>query len=190
MLVVDFIAGPSVGKSSLALGVASALKMSQLNRPLVIEYLPEFAKKLVWQNRGEELKDRFWSSSQQNEELKLLCNPQTGIDIVVFDGSLILDAVYARWTNDPAIQEIDELIKERYKGYPTLTIQVERNTDIPYEETGRFQTFEQSKEIDNIIGHYIEAWDIKPIVAHSSVSEVVRLKEIVLTRFQEGKNVQ
>ena len=190
MLVVDFIAGPSVGKSSLALGLASALKMSQLRKPFVCEYLPEFAKKLVWQNRGHELKDRFWSSEQQNQELKLLYNPTTGIDIIIFDGSLILDAVYARWTKDPKIHEIDKLIKARYQSYSTLTIKVERNINIPYEKAGRFQTFQQSKEIDNIIENYIESWNIKTVVAHSSVSEVTRLKELILNRLQEETNVQ
>ena len=180
MLVVDFTAGPGVGKSALALGLTSALKMT--DRPIVVEYLPEFAKGLVWRNRGHELKNRFWSADQQFDELSLLCQPSSKIDVVVFDGSLVLDAVYANWTHDLNTVEIDELVKARYQTYPTLTVNVQRNPNIQYEETGRFQTLEQSHEVDIIVKRYLEMWGIKFIPAYSDFSEVLRLRDIVLNR--------
>jgi hypothetical protein len=177
MFIVDFIAGPGVGKSSLALGLASALMMT--NRPFVVEYLPEFAKKLVWQNRGELLKNRFWSSTQQIEELDLLCAPLNNIDIVIFDGSLLLDVAYAEWQKDPELAEVERFVKPLYYRNKTITIQVERSPDIPYEATGRFQTREESCEIDKIIDSYREKWKIDVIKAHSSPLEVIRLADII-----------
>ena len=52
-LVVNLFAGPGAGKTSCAWEIASELK----KRGIVTEYVPEYAKELVWDENYEALVD-------------------------------------------------------------------------------------------------------------------------------------
>jgi len=53
--VINFVAAPSSGKSLMAALIFSELKM----RHYKAEYVQEYAKTLIWQNRLEELANQY-----------------------------------------------------------------------------------------------------------------------------------
>ena len=64
--VINFVAAPSSGKSLMAALIFSELKM----RHYKAEYVQEYAKTLIWQNRLEELANQYNVSLESLNLLK------------------------------------------------------------------------------------------------------------------------
>lgn len=88
MKAINFFGAPGAGKSTAALGLASAMKRAWHNS----EYVAEFAKDQVWADTAHLLKKQNWVLANQELRLSVL---RGKIDYAVIDGPLLLSAFYA-----------------------------------------------------------------------------------------------
>lgn len=89
MKVVNFFGGPGTGKSTAAAGLFYLMKKHGAN----CEYVPEFAKELVWEERFNVMTgDQFYIMAQQHRSIDRL---RGKVDYVVTDSPLLLSAIYA-----------------------------------------------------------------------------------------------
>lgn len=135
-LVINFVGGPGAGKSYMAMRVASNLK----ERKVSCEYVPEFAKDLVYEGREEELGDQLYILAMQNHMLKRV---KDKVDVIVTDSPILLSMYYNDEGGRLYKPEIfNDLILDTYKNYNNIVYYVERNH--PYVREGRYQTEDES----------------------------------------------
>lgn len=142
MKVVNLLGGPSSTKSTTAAGVFYELKSLGYK----VEYVSEFAKDLVWEERYQTLKDdQLYVLGEQNHRLHRLRNK---VDWVITDTSLLLSLIYGD-ENWPATTTLRKLSLEVYNTYDNINYFIERPDT--FEKIGRVHNLQQSLEIDNQI---------------------------------------
>ena len=135
-LVVNFIAAPSAGKSSLMADVFAKLKWKNIDAEMVTEY----AKDLVWEERTQTFKNEIYIFAKQHHRLFRLNNK---VNIIITDRPLILSCYYNRAANGS--QLLDQLVLEEFNKFNNLNFFVNRVK--PYNPNGRNQTEDESNAI-------------------------------------------
>lgn len=135
-IVINFTGGPGAGKSYMALRVTSNLKARRVS----CEYVPEFAKDLVYEERKGELGDQLYVLAMQNHMLKRV---KDKVDVIVTDCPIILSMYYNEATGSAYTPDIfNDLILDAYKKYDNIVYNIIRNH--PYVREGRYQTEKES----------------------------------------------
>jgi hypothetical protein len=144
--VVNFIAGPGVGKSVMTSLAFAKLKMMGLNA----EIIPEYAKQLVWTEEFELLNNQYHVSYYQN---KLISSLIGKTDIIVTDGCLLHGLVYNMINPDNTSDKdkTKQAILNWFNGFKNINILLERNPDLVYQQEGRIQNLEEANHVDNLL---------------------------------------
>lgn len=148
--IINFIAGPGVGKSVMTSLIFVKMKISGLN----CEIVPEYAKQLVWTEEFELLNNQYHVSYYQNKLLKALDGKT---DYILTDGCLLHGLVY-NMTNEHNTSDKDKTKKAILNWFSesdNINIYLERNTDFDYEEKGRLQSIEEARHLDNLIKYQL-----------------------------------
>ncbi len=140
-LVVNLIAAPSSGKSTLMADIFAKLKWNNID----CEMVSEFAKELVWENRQETFKDELYIFAKQNHRLFRVNGK---VDAIITDRPLILTMLYNNKYGDKS-KELDDLVLYEFNKYTNLNYFVNRVK--PYNPNGRNQTEQESDEISKDI---------------------------------------
>jgi hypothetical protein len=143
--VINFVSGPSVGKSLISALVYAELKIGGYTT----EYVQEYAKQLVWLRKWDKLNNQYLVSSKQYELIKVLYDIPS-IKYVVVDGGLMLGLYYNRHykTNVSNVDKTEKMIISRNNEFKNIYIHLERNPEVPFEQDGRVQTYMESLEVD------------------------------------------
>ena len=139
MKVINLIAGPGAAKSTLGAGLFHHAKRTGYN----VEFVSEYAKDMVWEQRANVLDDQLYILSKQRRRLDRL---RESVDYVITDTSLFLCMFYAR--ND-YFKSFFPLVKEVFDSFDNFNVWVQRPGRETYSETGRRQTYAEAVEIDD-----------------------------------------
>jgi hypothetical protein len=181
MLVVNLFAGPGCGKTTLAHLVTGRLKMAAA--PLVVEYVGEYAKRLVFEERYAAMANQILILGRQFQELS---NLHGKADIVVTDGPILHGLIYGRILEYP--QSFYDNALWCHRQFPTLNVFVERPTTKEYETVGRIQSFEESLRIDQEIRDMLaEVGEPIDMVARPDEASAAALARLALARAAEPK---
>lgn len=150
--MVNLYAGPGAGKTTSAWEIAARLKKENINT----EYVSEYAKELVWEDKNSPLLDGSEKSQtvlfeEQNRRLERL---QGKVSVIVTDSPLLLNLMYLK---EPA-PELERKVFEAYGKYNNFNMFIRRGED--YEQTGRIQTLDESVAIDGRIKEMLAGRDI------------------------------
>jgi hypothetical protein len=139
-LFINFFAGPGAGKSTTAAGVFFMLKAANINA----EYVPEYAKDLVWADRQNDLICQPYVTSKQ---LYRQYRINGKVDVAVVDSPILLGAVYGGFGATPAWRKS---VFEQFDLFNNLNIVLSRDTEEhPYNPKGRNQTVDEAIQKDN-----------------------------------------
>ena len=145
MRVINFFAGPGVGKSTTSAGLFYFMKLSRMN----VEIVTEFAKDLVWEERHLCLNDQISIFAQQNRKLERLRNK---VDYAISDSPLLLGLTYAKDLPN-YYQNLDALAIEVFNSYNNLNFFIERVK--PYSTVGRIQDEAGAKKKDEEVKKFL-----------------------------------
>jgi|GEM_PF-490326 len=151
-VIVNAFAGPGAGKSTSAWEIAAELK----KKGLVVEYVPEYAKELVWDENFTLLDQTYDHQMQVYQEQKHRIDRLMGkVDVIVTDSPIIMSVNYiSHETNAPEqVEAYNQMAINDFKNYHTFNYFIERGSS--YEQEGRIQTLEESKEIDKNIKSFL-----------------------------------
>ena len=148
-LLVNYFAGPSAGKTTSALELTAELKKQGYN----VEYVSEFAKELVLENRLEELKNQEFVTDGQYHRLDRIRN---SADIIVTDSPVLLGKVYGE---KRISEEYSKQIEAYHNSFETLNLFIARGTT--FQTEGRVHNLEQSKALDNKIITMLQENNVK-----------------------------
>jgi len=144
--VINFIAQPGSGKSSVSASLFSQLKCHEkLKRKKSVEYIQEYAKQLVWTKNWDALNDQHYVSRKQYGLLKQMDGL---VDIIVCDYSLLNGLYYNRFNPDNVsdVEKTHKYILDRYNEFVNINIFLNRG-DFEYETEGRIQTEDEATQV-------------------------------------------
>lgn len=143
-LIVNLYAGPGAGKSTSAWQIAAELKLKGLNA----EYVSEYAKELVYDENFKLL-----DGSLQNqkiildEQVKRLDRLIGKVDVIVTDAPLLLNTTYLKEKDSNHSSNVFD----KYNSYNNTNIFINRINESKYEQRGRIQNLNESKQKDDEI---------------------------------------
>lgn len=140
-LMVNFYAGPGSGKTTAALELTAALKKAGYN----VEYVSEYAKELVLENK---LKDLDNQEHVTDEQYKRFDRLRGSVDVIVTDSPVLLGLVYGEGKiSDEYIKQV----KGYYNSFDNFNMLVARPKDASFQQEGRVHDAQQSVELDGKI---------------------------------------
>jgi hypothetical protein len=145
--IINLFAGPSAGKSSVAAALLSELK----KRHIKADAPYEFPKVLAWDKNYPAIRDQFYVIGNQHRGI---ARSWGEVDYIIVDSPILLSLVYKNFYDEkpyyPASfygKEFDDFIISLHNKYDNVNIFLERD-ELKFEDEGRYQNLEQSKEID------------------------------------------
>ena len=156
--VINMISGPGSGKSTLAAELFVYMK----KRNYKVEYLQEYAKKLVWTKQFHMLDNQHIVSYKYFTEIKSMYDCDE-VDFVILDSSLLNGIYYNRYNpnNLSNVEKTEAMIIKYYNNFQNFNVFVNRGDDYKYENAGRIQNEEESIVIDKYLKNTLEKIDIK-----------------------------
>jgi adenylate kinase family enzyme len=149
-LIINFFGGPGIGKSTQSSGLFTEMKRHHKD----VELTFEFPKIVAWEENYSAIKDQFYITANQHRNISRLYGK---VKYIIVDSPIILGMVYKdRYNNEPEYpsmfydESFDYFILSLFKRYNSLNILLRRD-DTTYDENGRFQNLQESKEIDDDI---------------------------------------
>lgn len=147
-------AGPGAGKTTCAWAVAAELKKAGY----VTEYVPEYAKELVWDKQFDLLdgtpEHQRAIFAEQAHRLERL-NGQ--VDFIVTDSPLMLNLLYLR-IDPEQYQQYADMVYGEFSQYTNFSVFVERGET--FEQAGRIHNLSESIALDNRIKDIMEEYHI------------------------------
>ena len=137
-LVVNILGGPCAGKSSICAGVFSKLKALGI----VCELQTEVIKNEIYKENNT---IRYNQIALFGETLYQIRTKANNVDVVVNDGSLLSNIIYEKDEG----QAFHNLVIAKYKEFNNLDFFIHRADG--FQTVGRYNTLEESIEIDNQI---------------------------------------
>jgi hypothetical protein len=142
-LVLNLLAGPGVGKSTVAAGVFSELKLQGVN----CEMAMEFAKDKVWEESRHLLDNQISVFGEQFHRIHRLLNK---VDIVICDSPLLNSIAYYRGDNP----YFAKMVYAEHSRLDNLNVYLERRRT--YNPAGRCQTEEEAHGLDKGIERMLD----------------------------------
>lgn len=173
-IVVNFFGGPGSGKSTMAGQLFGVMKEQRIN----VEYVPEFAKELVWEESRSIDDQLFMLGVQHNRLYRLLGK----VDYIVSDSPLLLGNYYVDFTNTKfsAGRNLDiwrlaykKLTMDTYDLYDNMNFFVDRRNR-KFLQAGRIQNENESKKIDDHIRFMLNTYDY-PFTTVTHVNDVINM---------------
>ena len=189
-LVVNLFGGPGAGKTAAAWEIAKLLKIGGI----LTEYIPEYAKDLVWAERFDLLDGSFKHQLQIFEEQnrRIMC-VQGKVEVAVTDSPVILGLIYQEHPSEDLKREVFKA----YNSYYNFNLFIARPKDKPFEQAGRIHTKEESLEKDQEIirllkdnGIYYGTYsrDSEKLIVKNIVRHIQRINKMERKESMEEKN--
>lgn len=151
---VNLYAGPCAGKSTVALELAGAFKRMGKSFELVDEFVKAWAYQKITPTGFDQL--LIFANQMHKEDIVL----RNGVRHLVSDSPMFLSACYAKMFT-PFMYEPLKAMEESFENlYPSMHLFIERGNK-PYSQEGRYQTYEEAKEIDVFLKKQLEDSGIK-----------------------------
>lgn len=179
--MINFIAGPGSGKSTISALVFAKLKL----RGFVVEYVQEFAKTLVWTKNFETLNNQYYVSNKQYTLFKQM---DRIVDFIVTDAPLANSLYYNRHfvDNTSNIEKTEKFILNCISEFNNVNIFLERG-EFAYEQQGRMQNEEEAKEIDVILKHLLRHNNIPYISFSSDPASIDAIIDFIIERVNKNQ---
>ena len=175
-LVINAYGGPCSGKSTTCLHLVSELKKLGFSA----EYVPEYAKELVYEKRYDlldgSMEHQIDILLEQNKRVDRLVG---NVDFIVSDSPIYLSYLYTNPDEFPkGISPFDNndflnLVSGLDLDYYTFNVFINRNEN-EFQTKGRIHTLEESKNIDENIEWFLQDMGIfYGIYDHNSVGKIL-----------------
>ena len=176
-LIVNLFAGPGAGKTTAALELTAALKKVGFNA----EYVSEYAKELVLENKLDLLQDQRAVTDEQFHRLDRLRG--SDVEIVVTDSPVLLGEIYGEDRIDDAYRQ---KILDYHNSFDNFNLFIKRGKS--YQKEGRLQTREEAVAIDEKVTAMLKEKEIYfGTYSHNTINATVKKIETTYNRLYAEK---
>jgi hypothetical protein len=173
---INFVGGPSVGKSLM-----SALTYVELKAlGYSCEMVQEHVKMLIYRENFDMLNCQWLVSYEQYKMLQAL---QGKVDFVCADSPLLIGLFYNRYhvPNVCDIEKTEACIRQNMeKLQPCVNIFLERNENHAFEESGRIHGLEESKQIDGYLKDLLDGLHLPYLSVKSDRASMPKILDYVV----------
>lgn len=160
-IIINLIAGPCAGKSTIASGIFYKLKMKGVDCEQSLEY----AKDRVWEESYSTMNDQIYMFGKQYHRVWRLNHK---VKVVISDSPLILSIYYAKFNSN----YFEDFVVEQFNNFHNITYFIERDTE--YNPNGRVHTIEQAKDADKKLKDILEKHNIEySIVKTTEATDII-----------------
>lgn len=147
-IVINLVAGPGAGKSTITAGIFYRLKCSGIDCEMALEY----AKDCVWNESYKNMQDQIYMFGKQYHKIWRLLGK---VQVVIVDSPILLSTYYRSFES----AYFDNFVVEQYNKMFNVTYFLDRNVE--FVQNGRIHNEEQSKEIDGILNNVLHKYNIE-----------------------------
>ena len=165
-IVVNLIAGPCSGKSTIAAGLFYKLKQQGIEAEMSLE----FAKDKVYEESFKTMDDQIYIFGKQFHRLWRLNGK---CQVVICDSPLPISIFYNKEKSD----YFNDFVVEQYNRFNNKMYFIERGNT--FQQNGRIQNLEESKEIDKSLIKILDNYHIDYKCVHQSKAEELILDDIM-----------
>ena len=165
-IVVNLIAGPCSGKSTIAAGLFHKLKQQGIESEMSLE----FAKDKVYEESFKTMDDQIYIFGKQFHRLWRLNGK---CQVVICDSPLPISIFYNKEKSD----YFNDFVVEQYNRFNNKMYFIERGDT--FQQNGRIQNLEESKVIDKSLIKILDNYHIDYKCVHQSKAEELILDEIM-----------
>ena len=172
--VINFVGGSGCGKSLMSALTFAELKMNHFTA----EYIQEYAKTLVWEKRFEDLDNQYQVSTIQYKMIKAV---DGRVDYIICDSGLIVGIFYNRYniTNICDVKKTEKMLLSKMNDMNNIYIYLERNLEFPFENAGRIQDEEESKQIDILFKNLLHELNLPYLSVISSKNSIPQIIDYI-----------
>jgi nicotinamide riboside kinase len=178
-LVINLMAGPGAGKSTMAAALFAQLKWRGIDCELAAEY----AKDLVWEKRDKTFENQVYIFGKQHNRIFRLLGQ---VQVVITDSPLLLTPIY----DGHKRETLKKLVFEEVNRCNNLNIFVVRRKD--YNPNGRVHTKSQADVIDENVKDFMKGNKVPFIEVEGTptgIGEIVTLvDEMLRNETRRSKN--
>lgn len=172
--IVNLVGGPGTGKSTIATGVFSKLKIEGINCELAAEY----AKDVTWEGNHNRLNNQIKMFAEQyTRQFRLLDK----VDYVICDSPLILNATYLNFflqsdkkkhfTNEYYTLQ-QQFFVDTFDEFDNINFYITRNTKY-HTMSGRVHDLKQSISLDKEISELLTSCDPTHYICTGETGEMI-----------------
>lgn len=160
--VINMFAGPSAGKSTNAAGIFHYMKSKRMN----VEYVPEYAKDLVWGKQWEQLDDQIGIFGEQHSRMYRLLGQ---VDWIITDSPILLQLVYMKEglkkykPHDGLDQIFENFVVGVFNRFENYNFYIDRG-DRKFIQEGRTQDKSRAIEKDNQVREMLDRIQVPYVV--------------------------
>jgi nicotinamide riboside kinase len=172
-LMVNLLAGPGVGKSTIAAGLFAKLKLSGVDA----EFVNEYAKQKTWVGDMATLSVQPYVTGKQYYKQAIIDGK---VECAITDSPFLLGILYQ---GRGCTKTWDKWVVEVYEQFDNLNVFLVRNQKNAYNPNGRSQTFDEAVAKDQELKSLLNAYNL-PYIEELADGEacIERLKTIILER--------
>jgi DNA replication protein DnaC len=147
--LINLFGGPGIGKSSIAAGITYKLKKEHIT----CDNPYEFPKLLAWDQNLPAIKDQLYVLGNQHRGI---AKAYGKVDYIVIDSPILFSLIYKNYYNTGYPAEFyssafDQMVIDLHHKYKSLNILLERNEDSVHSVEERYQTLNESLDLDRYI---------------------------------------
>lgn len=174
--LVNLISGPGSGKTTMAALLFGELKMRGYN----VEYVQEYAKKLIWLSDFDKLNNQYLVTKKQIELFEKIAG---NVEIIITDACILHGLYYNRYNenNVSNVEKTEKLIIDSFNKFRNINIFIERG-NFRYEKAGRLESEEEAKRIDMKLKEYLNILGIEYIEIKSDRNNVNQMREYMISK--------
>jgi len=146
---INLFAGAGAGKSTLAASLFSSMKKNGKNVELVHEYVKTWA----YEHRDVDSFDQVYLFAKQLRSEDILLR-KNRTELIITDSPVMLSVCYAEKYGLERWQSLVEIANSFEEEYPSKNFFLNRS-DCEYKQDGRFEDYEQAKEMDKKIKQFM-----------------------------------
>lgn len=175
MLVIEFLAGPSAGKTTNATTLFSMLKRDGLPN---VDFVREYAQQWIHTGCAHKLSSQITVVAHEYERLR--CMKEQGCKVLITDASLLLTKVYgAKEVYQEALSGVIDAIRTEFT---FKTVYIKRVK--PFVEYGRIHNETQSLEIDQQIINICGPFDAEVTGDDEGIKELYELSKGWISEYE------
>jgi nicotinamide riboside kinase len=156
--VINLLAGPSAGKSTNAFGLSWYLKAKRVN----CEFVPEYAKEIVWEKNWSLLDDQIHIFGEQHRRQYRLLGQ---VEYMTTDSPLLLSTVYMREglkkykPHGDIDHDFEDFVIDIFNRFENHNYYIDRGNR-KFIQEGRTQDYERALEKDRQVRELLERRNI------------------------------